>query len=108
MLYNILLSPPIVFLIVIIVGAALTKVAGRYAPKSEVTDSGKFESYACGQKDVVHNASPDYKQFFPYAFFFTIMHVLVLVIATAPRGVLTLPLLYVVVGILALVLIFRR
>ncbi len=107
MLNNVLLFPPIAFLLFIIIGLVLTKVVGRYAPKSEVSE-GKMESYACGQKDVVHSVSPDYGQFFPYAFFFTIMHVLVLVIATAPKGVLTLPLLYVVVGILALVLIFRR
>ena len=51
--------------------------------------------------------SPDYSQFFPYAFFFTIMHVLTLIIATAPVDALTLPLLYVAVGILALLIIFR-
>ena len=68
----------------------------------------KLESYACGQREVTHNVVPDYGQFYPYAFFFTIMHVLVLVVATAPADALTLPLLYVAAGVLALLIIFRR
>ncbi len=103
-----LLAPPIAFIIFIIIGAVLSKSVARLAPKTDSIALGKNDSYACGQKNVVHGVSPDYSQFFPYAFFFTIMHVLVLVIATAPKEALTLPLLYLAVGVLALVIIFRR
>jgi len=104
---NILLSPPIAFLIFIVLGMVLSFLASKLAAVGADTELKKM-SYACGQKNVAHHIRPDYSQFFPYAFFFTIMHVLVLVIATVPRDVLTLPLLYFVAGVLALVILFRR
>ena len=103
---NILLSPPIIFLIYLFVGIGFTAYLSIFSACGTESER-KLESYACGQRQVDHSVSPDYSQFFPYAFFFTIMHVLVLVVATAPRGVLQLPLLYVAGGILALVIIFR-
>jgi len=104
---QILLSPPVTLLIFILLGLALSQAVSGYAATGELNER-KFESYACGQRQVRHNVSPDYSQFFPYAFFFTIMHVLVLVIASAPKDALWLPLLYVACGILSLVIIFRR
>ena len=110
MLENILLSPPVIFLLFVLLGFGLSRVAAAHASGGQSSER-KLESYACGQRQVTHNVSPDYSQFFPYAFFFTIMHVLTLVVATAPPGppkALTLPLLYVVGGLLALIIIFRR
>lgn len=104
---NVLASPPIVFLIFLLLGLGLTKALGRFAA-SGADAEGKFESYACGQRQVEHSVIPDYSMFFPYAFFFTIMHVSVLVVATAPKDALILPLLYVTGGLLALLIIFRR
>ena len=104
---QILLSPPITFLLFILLGLALSQAVAGYAPVGEENER-RLESYACGQRQVTHSVSPDYSQFFPYAFFFTIMHVLVLVVATAPYGALALPLLYVAGGLLALFIIFRR
>ena len=101
------LSPPIVLFILVLLGIALSYVSGSLAPVGKDSDR-KGESYACGQRNVVHSVSPDYGQFYPFAFFFTIMHVLVLVVATAPTGALVLPLLYVGVGVLSLLIIFRR
>ncbi|MBP7176688.1 MAG: hypothetical protein KBA53_10830 [Thermoclostridium sp.] len=66
------------------------------------------DSYACGQKNIQHYVNPDFSQFFPYAFFFTIMHVLVLIVATAPYDAPLLPIIYTLSGILSLVIIFRR
>ncbi|MEG1537014.1 MAG: hypothetical protein RR387_01865 [Clostridiales bacterium] len=108
MLANILLSPPIAFLLLVALGFALSHAASGLAATGSGISDRKLESYACGQRNVSHSVSPDYGEFFPYAFFFTIMHVLVLVIATAPKDVLTLPLLYVGAGVLALSIIFRR
>ncbi|MCL1816450.1 MAG: hypothetical protein FWG43_02465 [Clostridiales bacterium] len=107
---QILLSPPITLSLFILLGLALSRWVAAYAPTGKDSDR-KLESYACGQRQVTHSVSPDYSQFFPYAFFFTIMHVLVLVVATAPAltlSELVLPLLYVASGLLALVIIFRR
>lgn len=104
---QILLSPPIVMVLLVLVGMALSYVTASLAPIGKESER-KLESYACGQRNVVHNVSPDYGQFYPYAFFFTIMHVLVLVVATAPLDALTMPLLYVAAGVLAMLIIFRQ
>jgi NADH-quinone oxidoreductase subunit A len=104
---QILLSPPLTLLIFILLGLALSRALSSYAAKGAENER-KLESYACGQRQVTHSVSPDYSQFFPYAFFFTIMHVLALVVVTAPPGALSLPLLYVAGGLLALIIIFRR
>ena len=103
---NILLAPPIAFFLLILICLGGAHFAASLSARGKDTKR-KFEAYACGQRNVVHNVSPDYSQFFPYAFFFTIMHVLTLIIATAPVNALTLPLLYVAVGVLALLIIFR-
>ncbi|MDO4732694.1 MAG: hypothetical protein Q4B50_04180 [Bacillota bacterium] len=103
---NFLLAPPIAFLLLLLICVSGLYFSSSLSAHGKDTKR-KFEAYACGQRNVVHNVSPDYSQFFPYAFFFTIMHVLTLIIATAPVEALTLPLLYVVVGILALLIIFR-
>ncbi len=66
------------------------------------------DSYACGQKNIQNYVNPDYSQFFPYAFLFTIMHVLVLVVATAPYDAPILPVVVIASGILSLAIIFRR
>ena len=102
-----ILSPPIAFLIFIIVGLGLSYVASRLGAVGTESE-GKYKAYACGQSSYDNHVRPDYRQFFPVAYFFTIMHVLVLVVATVPTNALTLPLLYVAVGVLALVILFRR
>jgi len=104
---QILLSPPVALVIFLLLGLVLSRAVASYAATGE-DDARKLEAYACGQRELNHAVSPDYSQFFPYAFFFTVMHVLVLVVATAPPGALGLPLLYVAGGVLSLLIIFRR
>lgn len=102
------LLPPVAFIILIIAGLLFSYAVSGWAPANSNQDERKLESYACGQRNITHRVSPDYNQFFPIAFFFTVIHVLVLVIATAPRDALTLPLIYVAAGVLALIILFRR
>jgi len=104
---NLLLSPPVALGILVLVGLALSRFTASLAPVGKDSDR-KLEAYACGHRNFVHNVSPNYDQFFPFAFFFTVMHVLILVVTTAPVGALLLPLLYVGAGVLALLIIFRR
>jgi NADH-quinone oxidoreductase subunit A len=55
-------------------------------PKKDARPAkGKGQPYACGH-DMNHRVRPDYSQFFHFAFFFTIMHVVVLMVATVPGG----------------------
>lgn len=107
MIYKILLSPPITFIIFLALGM-LFSYLGSLISAVGSDSAGKYTSYACGQANVPNHVSPDYSQFFPYAFFFTIMHVLVLVLATVPGDELLLPLIYLGAGFLALFILFRR
>ncbi len=86
---SVLLLPPITFLLVLaLVGLqSLGFRAMALKPgKGKLEPAGKVKPYACGEDVADHRAQPDYAQFFPFAFFFTIVHVVALVVATVPRG----------------------
>ena len=71
---------------------------------------GKFKAYACGEDVKDHRATPEYAQFFPFAFFFTIMHVIALIVATAPSGsvrISALAVLYLLAAVMGLFILFR-
>lgn len=104
---NILLSPLIAFFILLAVFILFTFVTKGLAPKG-VESFGKGEAYAGGENIKSHKAQPDYRQFFPFAFFFTIMHVVVLIVATVPKTMAPLAYVYVFVAILALLILFRK
>jgi len=79
--------PPVAFLVVL--GSVWVQSRGMdwFAPKPTTRDdSGKFAPWACGEDVKDHRAQPDYSPFFHFAFFFTVMHVLALIVATVPRG----------------------
>ena len=103
---NLLLTPPITFVIFLALGLLISYLGSLVQAKGKES-AGKLTSYACGQSDVPNHISPDYSQFFPYAFFFTIMHVLALVVATAPYEAMLMPVIYIAAGILAMVIIFK-
>ena len=104
---KILSSPPIVFLIFGLIFYVGSKALAKYS-RHGLRGERETDSYACGQRDVPNYVNPDYSQFFPYAFLFTIMHVLVLVVATAPFDATVLPVMVIAAGILSLIIIFRR
>lgn len=104
---TILLAPPVVFLIYLALSTLISVLSKRIAAKG--TDSpGKIKSYACGENMLVNRAQPDYSQFFQFAFFFTIMHVVVLVVATDPAGISLMSGLYLTVTVISLFMLFRR
>lgn len=104
---EVLYSPPIIFVLFILIFALCSKWLSKYALKGK-SGEHTYESYACGQRNVENYVNPDYSQFYPFAFVFTIVHVLILVAATAPANASILPAVYVVVGILALIISFKR
>lgn len=113
MVNALLLAPPVAFLIVLV--AMLAELwglkifsAGLRAPKEP---GGRFKAYACGEDVKDHRAQPDYSQFFPFAFFFTIMHVVALIIATVPKGSISslgVALFYLASSAVGLYILFRR
>jgi len=80
-----LLWPPVAFGLLLIV--ALIQLRGMSifsSPAKGGAGGGKRKAYACGEDIKENRVQPNYSQFFPFAFFFTIMHVLALVVATVP------------------------
>jgi NADH-quinone oxidoreductase subunit A len=109
--YNWLLVPPIVFVVVLAFSWLLSLVSSRLAFKGGKQTAGKFKAYACGEDVPCHRMQPDYSQFFPFAFFFTIMHVVALIVATVPLGAIKLygvVALYLLAALTGLFVLFRR
>ena len=106
---NFLLLPPVVFIIIMGTVLLFAHFLSKLAAKGKET-AGKRKSYACGEEVGEHRLQPDYSQFFSFAFFFTIMHVVVLVIATAPVGFFAsiMGCIYIAAAIVALLILFRR
>jgi NADH:ubiquinone oxidoreductase subunit 3 (subunit A) len=89
-LTNLLFLPPVAFLVMLaLVGLEYAGFGGLSLkqPAGKIMPPGKTKAYACGEDVADHKAQPDYSQFFHFAFFFTIMHVLALIVATVPTGV---------------------
>lgn len=104
---NILLSPPVAFTLILAVVFLFAFVSKFIAPKGTAS-FGKGEAYASGQNVKSERIQPDYSQFFPFAFFFTIMHVVVLIVATVPKEVSLMSFIYIFAAILALLILFRK
>ena len=77
-----LLWPPIAFVILLVVAGLAYAALGRLAPKKRSRGEG-LKPYACGEDKPDHMIQPDYGQFLPFAFFFTILHVVALMVTTA-------------------------
>jgi NADH-quinone oxidoreductase subunit A len=107
-----LLLPPIAFLVIFVfvwLQYAGLKVfsSGEKWPE----EKGKNESYACGHEVKDSRVNPNYSQFFPFAFFFTIMHVVALVVATYPKGdigAIGMGVGYLVTASVSLFILFKR
>lgn len=82
---ELLLSPPVAFALFLLVGFLLLIFGSMLAAKGG--DAGaKYTQYACGEDVKAQRVQPDYAIFFPFALFFTIVHVTALVMATLPTG----------------------
>jgi len=109
---NILLAPPVAFILIlaamILLARALSAISFKNKGKA-VEDIGK--SYACGEDVPTHLMQPDYSQFFPFAFFFTVLHVITLMIATVPMETMesfSIAVIYILGAIVGLSILFRR
>jgi NADH-quinone oxidoreductase subunit A len=97
--FDFLISPPVAFLVFLIIGFLLYLLGNRLAPKLK-KEGGKLATYACGEDMPGVKLQFGYRLFFFIALFFTMMHVAALVIATIPGGKI------VFFGIIYLVMIF--
>jgi len=109
---NFLLWPPVAFLLMLVVAVVLLRGMSILAcPAKGGAIGGKRKAYACGEDMKENRGQPNYSQFFPFAFFFTIMHVLALVVATAPIHdwpAVQIAMGYLICSAIGLFILFRR
>ncbi len=110
-MFNVLLSPPMAFFVILLAALGLSLAWSRLAPRPRKVPAGRAEPYACGEDSVHHMIQPDYSQFFPFAFYFTILHVAALMAATVPAvtwGTFFIAVVYVAGVIVGLLVLYRR
>lgn len=108
---EILLSPPAAFLIVLVASALLSWLFSRLSLRRKGPVGDLDKAYACGEDVPSHLIQPDYTEFFPFAFFFTILHVVTLMIATVPMETISsfsIAVIYIIGAVTGLVILFRR
>jgi NADH-quinone oxidoreductase subunit A len=84
-----LLSPPVAFIILLATVLCLTQLLRRFSFRPAIVAVGTMKAYACGEDVPDHLIQPDYSQFFPFAFFFTILHVSAMMAATMPSQIIS-------------------
>ena len=102
--------PPLAFGIVLLLVLGMSLYMRKLSFRG-LAGAGAAASYACGEDVPQSTFSPDYSQFFSFAFFFSIMHVVALMAATIPaQGLsdLLLPGLYIAGALVGLVSLLRR
>jgi len=104
--------PPASFLIVLGVAIVFCRIMSRLSPhrKGSLGEDSR-KAYACGEDLPEHRVQVNYGQFFPFAFFFTILHVVALIVATVPIETLNsffIAIIYIAGAITGLVVLFRR
>ncbi|OJU09136.1 MAG: hypothetical protein BGN88_08235 [Clostridiales bacterium 43-6] len=104
---KILLSPPVAFLIFLLLAFGISAFTSRLAPKG-TESQGKLESYGCGEDMGDHRVQPNYKQFFSFAFFFTIMHIIALLLTTIPYGIPPVAIVYALIAAFSIFILYKR
>ena len=105
-----LLYPPVAFLVVLAAVMCASWVSSALALGKGRRGAGA-RPYACGEETPEQRVQPDYSQFFPFAFFFTILHVVALMATTMPASTaatLFIALVYVLGGFVGLTVLYRR
>jgi NADH:ubiquinone oxidoreductase subunit 3 (subunit A) len=108
---DILFLPPVTLVLIFMLMAFQFVLLSRLAFKSHTSTLGKRKAYACGEKVGAFNFHPNYTQFFQFAFFFTVMDVVALIVATVPGGQLRyigMAIFYIVAAVIGLFILYRR
>lgn len=111
MMNNSLLIPPIAFLILLAAVGLLNYVFSKWSFRKTGSNEETKKAYACGEDFHGHLIQPDYSQFFPFAFFFTILHVVAMVIATVPAETIetfAMAVVYITGAIIGLFILLRK
>jgi hypothetical protein len=104
-----LLWPPLAFTLLLAVSWLFYKSLGIFTLKTNSAPAGLAKPYSCGEEQT-DAVQADYGQFFPFAFFFTILHVVALTVTTVPvdaMGNYVIAMLYVLGAIIGLSILYR-
>ena len=108
------LTPPIAFLLVLFLVLALFWFFGRLSFRPPAGQQASRKPFACGEEGQPI-AQPDYSQVFPFAFYFTVLHVVALMAATVPahsstgtHSPLAIASVYIVGAVIGLLVLYRR
>jgi hypothetical protein len=102
--------PPVAAVLILLAVLLLSRGMKATAFRGEL-GAGARSAYSCGEDMPRNSYRPEYGQFFSYAFFFTIMHVAALVLATVPAGAAgpyILAALYVAAALIGLSALLRK
>ena len=105
---SLLLTPPVTFIILLASGIFLFFALAIFTYNPKKHFAGEKKAYACGEEVTQQAMQPDYTQFFPFAFFFTIMHVVTLIIATVPAGMHWFAFVYLLCASVGLSILYRK
>jgi NADH-quinone oxidoreductase subunit A len=108
---ELLLTPPVVFIAVLVAALFFAYVLSKLAIKPKSIPAGLTQEYSCGEDVKTHMIQPDYSQFFPFAFYFTILHVVALMIATVPVATMQtfmIAVVYILGAIVGLFVLYKR
>jgi len=106
---NLLLWPPLAFAVLLAASWLLYRALRVFTLRTSSNPAGLVKPYACGEEQV-DAVQADYGQFFPFAFFFTILHVVALTVTTVPvdaMGSYLIAVLYLLGAIVGLSILYR-
>lgn len=105
------LVPPIAFPLMLAASAGLLWLLSRLSIFTKGAP-GFTKSYACGEdQPASHTIRPNYSMFFPFAFFFTILHVVALTVGTVPLdniGTYAMAFVYIACALVGLSVLYSR
>ena len=102
---QILLSPPIAFLIYVVLVLILAVIGKGLAGRSKEASQFKSSTYSSGEAPPTRLAAPGYRPFFVVALFFAVLHLGILVMSTGTASpVMIIYLLGLMLALLVLIL----
>jgi NADH:ubiquinone oxidoreductase subunit 3 (subunit A) len=111
MINVLILAPPAAFIILLLVVLFASRLLTKLAFQPKGRPKGQATPYSCGEDIPDQMIEHDYIQFFPFAFYFTILHVVALMIATVPAATtetIYIVMVYIVGAIIGLLVLYRR
>jgi NADH:ubiquinone oxidoreductase subunit 3 (subunit A) len=110
-----LLTPPVAFILVLLALLMLLWALGRFLSfRPQPGQEASSKPFACGEEGQPI-VQPDYSQVFPFAFYFTVLHVVALMATTVPAykgseagSPLGIALVYIIGAVIGLFVLYRR